>query len=160
MTDIARRFWRDRSVREQWLLGVAGLLLLVVFAWLAVLRPLATAQAAAATRRASAVTALGEVRAMAGAIRAAETRALAARAVPLAELVGRRATEAGVTPERIESSGDGRVTARIAAIKPAPLLRWLADLEGRDGVIIDQVGIVRNTDATVAAELALRAGGS
>jgi general secretion pathway protein M len=160
MMAIVRRFWRDRSVREQWLLGVAGVLLLAVLAWLAVLRPLASAQASAATRRALAVTALGDVRAMAGAIRAAEARGRAARAVPLVELVGRRATEAGVTPERLESSGDGRVSARIAAIKPAPLLRWLEALERRDGVIIDQLGIVRNPDATVAAELALRAGGN
>jgi general secretion pathway protein M len=159
MMALALPWWRDRSAREQWLLAIAGGLVLAMLAWLVVLRPLAAAGAAAGARRAAAIAALGDVRAMAGAVRAAEARGRASTAVPLAELVGRRAAEAGVTPERIEASGDGRVTMRIAAIKPAPLLRWIADLEGRDGVVIDQLGIVRNPDATVAAELALRAGG-
>ena len=157
MMTMVLPWWRDRTRREQWLLGVMGVLLAIVIVWLGVMRPLAEARKAAEARHAAAVTGLGEVKAMSAAIRIAEARS--APAVPLVELAGRRVTEAGLTASGIESSGDGRVTVRIAAVRPPVMLRWIAEMETRDGIIVDHVGMTRNTDATVAVDLALRSGG-
>lgn len=150
-------WWRDRSRREQWLLGVMGALLAIVVLWLGVMRPLAAARAAAESRHAAAVTGLGEVKAMGAAIRQAEARGTSG--VPLVELAGRRVSEAGLTASGIESSGDGRVTVRIAAVRPPMMLRWIAEMEARDGVVVDHVSMTRNTDATVAVDLMLRSAG-
>jgi len=150
-------WWRDRSRREQLMLLVMAALLAATIAWLGILRPLALARDAAAGRLATAETALGEVRAMTLAIRAAEARAQPAGNTPVIERVGARASEAGFTAERLTSDSDGRVTMRLPAVKPAILLRWLADVETRDSIIVDRLSITRNGDATVAADLALRA---
>ncbi len=150
-------WWRDRSLREQWLVGVMAMLLVVVIAWLGIIRPLAQARATAATRHAAAVMALGDVHAMAGAIRRAEGRR-SNSSVPLIELVSGRATEAGLTTERMDTGDAGQVTTRIAAIKPSALLRWIANLETRDGVVVDRLNMTRNDDETIAADLTLRRG--
>nr|WP_310523883.1 type II secretion system protein GspM [Polymorphobacter sp.] len=157
MMAMVMPWWRDRTRREQWLLAVMGALLAVVVLWLGVMRPLAVARDAAAARHLAAVTGLGDVQAMGGAIRRAEARGGAA--VPLVELVSQRASEAGLTAERMETSGDGRVTVRIAAVRPVVMLRWLGDIEARDGVVVERVTINRNDDATLAVELALRSAG-
>lgn len=149
-------WWRDRTARERWLVGVMAVLLVVVIGWLGVQRPLASARSAAMTREADATTGLAEVKSMGGAIRAAEQRAGTAPAIPLVELVSQRANEAGLTAERLDTSGDGRVTMRVAAVRPPALLRWIAALESGDGIIVDRAAIARNGDATVSVELALR----
>ncbi len=150
-------WWRDRSVREQWLIGVMVLMLVVVIAWLGIIRPLGAAREAAAARRTTAIMALGDVSAMARGIRSAESRR-SNSSVPLIELVSGRASEAGLTTERLEKGGDGRVTTRIAAIKSGALLCWIANLETRDGVVVDRLSITRNDDETVAADLILQSG--
>lgn len=150
-------WWRDRSSRERVLLLVMAALLAATIAWLAVLRPLAVARGAAADRLATLETALGEVQAMTLAIRAAEARARPASTVPVIERIASRASEAGLTAERLAADSDGRVTVRVPAVKPAILLRWVADIEARDGIIVDRLAITRNGDATVAADLAFRA---
>lgn len=159
MTALLRPWWDDRSGRERWLVGVAGALLLGVALWLGAWRPLAAARAAATARQAAAVGALAEVAEMTAAIRAAEARLRGAPGVPLVERISARASAAGIASERLETTSDGLVTLRIPAVRAAPLLGWLAELERRDGVIVERVNLVRNPDATIAAELAVRDGG-
>jgi general secretion pathway protein M len=157
MMAIILPWWRDRSGREQVMLLVMAVLLVVTIGWLGILRPLAAARATAAERLATTESALGDVKAMTVAIRAAEVRTRPASNTPVIERIGSRATEAGLTTERLTSDGDGRVSLRVPAVKPAILLRWIADIEARDGIIADRVAITRNGDATVAADLAFRA---
>lgn len=152
-------WWRDRSVREQWLVGIMAALLVVVVAWLGVIRPVGAARANAEARHDAAEQALGDVRVMTGEIRSAEQRGRPSQAVPLVELVSRRASEAGLTTERMETSGDGRVMVQIGAVRPMPLLRWLGEIEARDGIVIDQMTAGRNADATISVTLSLRGSG-
>ncbi len=147
-------WWRERTLREQWLIGAMLLVLVVVIGWLAVLRPLAAAREAAAQRLAYAESALAEVQQMAADMPAARPQG---DAVPLIELVGRHAAVAGLTIQPLESDGDGRVRVRIAAVKALVLLRWIADLTAGDAVIIDSVSINRNGDRSVAADILVRA---
>lgn len=152
-------WWRDRSPREQVLLGVMAGLLAIVVLWLGILRPLAAAGDRATTRHATAVTALGEVRSLSGAIRAAEARRRPASDTPMLERVRSSASAAGLTINSLESTGAGQASIRIIAIKPVPLLLWIADLERRDGITTVTLATNRNADQTLAATLTLSGGG-
>ncbi len=152
-------WWRDRSTREQWLIGAAAALFVAIMLWLGIARPLAAARAAAATRLATATTALAEVQAMTPAIRAAEARAPRSSDMPLIELVSQSAAAAGLTTEALAGSGDGLVSLRIAAVRPPALLAWLGALAQQQGVIAERIELKRNSDATIAADLVLRRGG-
>ncbi|WP_426166453.1 type II secretion system protein GspM [Sandarakinorhabdus sp. DWP1-3-1] len=156
MTALVLPWWRERSRREQILLLVLAVLVLAITLGFGVLRPLAQARAEAADRLSVATVALGDVRGMAAAIRAAEVRTRPAEALPTIERVGSRASAAGLTTERLDSDAGGRVTMRVPAVKPAMLLRWIAELETADGIIVDRLAITRNGDQTIAADLALR----
>lgn len=156
MMALLMPWWRDRSGREQLLLALMAGLVVVIIGWLGIIRPLAIAREAAVERLATAERDLGDVRAMTPAIRAAEQRARPAGTLPVIERVGQRATEAGLTTERLASDNDGRVTLRVPAVKPAILLRWIADIEARDAIIVDRLAVTRNGDATVAADIAFR----
>jgi len=152
-------WWRDRSPREHLLLALLAGLVGIVTLWFGVLRPLADAGDRAAARHASAVSALGEVRSLTGAIRAAEARHRPASDTPLLERVRVSASAAGFTPDTLESDGAGEVSLRISAIKPAPLLRWIADLEMRDGITTTLLASTRNADQTLAVTVTLSGGG-
>jgi general secretion pathway protein M len=150
-------WWRDLSAREQWLVALAGALALVVLLWLALVRPLASAREAAQLRYGVALAGLAEVAAAGDGIRAAQLRG--GSDTPLVELVSERTRSAGLTVENITTSGDGQVSLRIAAVKPPLLLRWIAEIERNDGVLVERASIVRNADASVAVDLTLRRGG-
>lgn len=156
MMALAMPWWRDRSGREQLLLSLMAALVVIVIGWLGIIRPLAIARDAAIERLATSQRDLGDVRAMTPAIRAAEKRANPVGGVPTLERIRERVSAAGLTVERLASDGDGRVTMRVPAVKPAILLRWIADIETRDAIIVDRLAISRNGDATVAADIAFR----
>jgi general secretion pathway protein M len=155
MTAI-QSWWRGLTPREHLLLTVAAVLFVVIFGWLGVVRPLLQGRADAADRLATATYDLGEINARVPMIRAAEARARSTNAAPTIETVRRRVADAGLTAETITDDGSGRVSVQVRAVKPAVLLRWLAELETRDNIVADQVAMTRNGDATVAAELGLR----
>ena len=149
-------WWRGRSRREQLLLaGMAALFALIV-GWLGIVRPLAAARTGAADRLELAQSDLAEVKALTRTIRIAEARAPVANAAPTIEIIRQRVADAGLTADNLAGGDDGRVTLRVAAVKPAALLRWIADLEARDAIRLDRLSVTRNGDATVAAELAFR----
>lgn len=147
-------WWRARSPREQVMLRLLAAVLAALLMWLAVLRPLAGARAAAEARVAAAATAMGEARGLAGAIRAAEARIR--RSEPLPGLIERRLAEAGITAGTIEAQGDGSVRLVIAAVRAPVLIAWLGGLEQRDGLVIERAALARNSDPSVSATLVVR----
>jgi general secretion pathway protein M len=156
MITLATPWWRDRSPREQRLLAVLALLLLGLGLWFGVWRPLAAGRAASAARHSAAVTALADVERMGVAIRAAEARARSAQAQPIIARIGARAAAAGITVTSLDAAGAGTARLVIAAVRPQPLLAFVAGLERDDGLVIDSLNITRNDDASVAAEINLR----
>ncbi|MFZ4687904.1 MAG: type II secretion system protein GspM [Polymorphobacter sp.] len=158
MMALIRPWWRDRSGREQWLVAIMAVLLVVVGAWLGVIRPLEAARARAETRLAAAAEGLGAVRTMTADIRQREARATPATALPMLERIETAVRSAGLTTQRLESSGDGRVMVDVSAVRPTAMLGWIAAQEAQ-GVVVERATITRNTDATVAAALTLRGGG-
>ena len=157
MTGMLAPWWRQRTRREQWLIAILAVLLVMVIVWLGLLRPLAMARAEAAGRHDRAQAALLRVQAMTAPIADAERRSRAARGTPLAEAIGRSAEAAGLTLASLESNA-GAATLRIAAVRPVALIGWLARLEQADGLIIDRMTASRNPDATVAVMLVVRRG--
>jgi general secretion pathway protein M len=147
------QWWRGLTRREQLLLMAASTLFVLVFGWLGIIKPLQNAGADTAARLTAATADLGEIKALTPMIRSAEARARGAMAASTIDTIRSRIAEAGLTAEGIVDDGTGRVTLRIPAIKPAALLKWIADVETIDGVIVDKLEITRNGDATVAAEL-------
>lgn len=147
-------WWRGLTRREQLLLTLMLALLVGVGLWLGVLRPLAALDAELAARQAAAEAALADVGSMGRQIRAARQAPEATG--PLLERVRISGDAAGLTLEQLEKAGDGSVTLRIAAVRSPALLRWLAELESREGAVVERLSATRNEDASLAVDLALR----
>ncbi len=151
-------WWRERSGREQALIAIMAVLLLVVMAWLGVMRPIADARDGAIARLATAEAALADVRAMAPSIHAAQS--IPRPVGTLIERISERVRAAGLTTEPLQSGSNGEVTLHIAAVRPAIILGWIADLERRDAIIVQQLAITRNDDHSVAVDITLTGAGA
>jgi len=152
MMDRMTDWWRGRSQREQILLGTMIALLIVVFGWLAVLRPLDAGLARAREDNATAIARLERVRSDALALKAGK-----AFAVDTAQaIVSRSASETGFTPTRLDPQAGGRVIVGLASAKPIALTKWLQALDAQ-GVFVEQIGLRPNSDATLAVDATLRA---
>lgn len=152
MMALITPWWRDRSPRERWLIGVMLALLVAVLVWLALLRPLAAAREAADADAAAAQARLAQTQALVAAIKARP----AATAAPVLDVLNRRLAEAGLQPTRLEAQGAGQALVEIGAVNGRLLLGWAAALEQRDGLVIDDLTASRNPDQSVKARLLVR----
>jgi general secretion pathway protein M len=152
MMALLAPWWRDRSLRERWLLALMLVLLAALLVWLALLRPLAGARAVAVAETSRAHARLAEAEALAAAIRARP----AASAAPLLDLINRRLSEAGLQPARLEAQGAGQAVLEIAAINGRLLIGWASALERRDGLVIEELIASRNPDQSVRVRLLVR----
>jgi general secretion pathway protein M len=147
-------WWRERSLREQRLLLVMTALLVVTILWLGIYRPLQNGLSAARERHQEAVVRLGEVKAQAEALRSLRRNGSSGAAGPLAATVTASANEAGFTNATVAPQGDSRATVSIPSARPAPLLRWIAEVEaGR--VIVERMSARANADQTLAVDMTL-----
>lgn len=149
-------WWRQRTLREQRLIAVAGLLFSGMVLSLGIVRPLGIALADARERHAGAVLALADARADAETIRTLQRGVPPVQAAPLQELLGQAAAEAGFTVARIEPQGARQANVAIDAVRPQALLAWVGDLERRRGLVVDRLSARANSDATVAVEVSFR----
>jgi general secretion pathway protein M len=151
------RWWRDRSPREQAMLGVMGALIVLVLGWLLIARPLSAALEAARAREAAAAEAVGAARARAA--RARVSAASASAPLPIDSYVTRSASDAGYPNARVTAQGPTRAALAIAAARPQVLFGWIASLEAH-GVVVETLRASAGADHTVAIEATLRARGS
>jgi general secretion pathway protein M len=132
MMEALQKLWAERSLREQWMLGVMFALLAVVVLWLGVMRPLVSAQRSAhdvlmeATDRNAAMRA--KVKLLKTLPRGTSGGAGGAS---LDQLVGQSAGEAGLALERAQPQGEGRMEIVMASVRPVALFSWLAALEAQ-----------------------------
>lgn len=148
-------WWAQRTGRERWLIGVMTALLAIVLAWLALVRPLAAARAEVQAAAAAAAGRTAQARALVAAINSRPP----ANPAPVIDVIGRRLTEAGLQPARLEAQGPGQAVVEIAAINGRLLIGWAAGLEQRDGLVIEQLESSRNPDQSVRARLLVRSAG-
>lgn len=159
MTARIQAWWSLRSPREQRLLLVMAALFVLVFAWIGIIRPLGDGLADAQARHGRAIIALAAARDQADAIRALERGAVATPAIALPELVDRAAREAGFPAAVAVPDGNGaRLT--IPAVRAQAFFGWVADVERRYGLVVDQLTVRTNADATLAVEVGLRGRGA
>lgn len=157
MTAALKSWWHARAMRERLLLAGTGVLALLIFGWLLLLRPQAAALDRAHDRLDGTVARLAEVRAAVRRIRAAG-RATASATQPVDAVVGQSAVAAGLTVARIETSADG-VTLAIDAVRPPALFGWLAGLEQETGIGVRRFSAQRNEDSTISVQMLLGRGG-
>lgn len=151
MIQSAGLWWDGRSVREQRMLAVMGLLIAAVLVWLMVVRPAWAWREAASDRRVQATATLGRIEA--GLAR----RASPSRAAPMAladvEQAARGAAEAaGVTGMTLSVDGRGGLAFEAAGVSSAALFGWLSTLKSEFGVDTRSLTVVENADASLDAQ--------
>lgn len=159
MMDAVKNWWNGLSMRERWLVGVAGVLAVGVLGW-ALGRPAVAAFADLESRHSAAIEREGRVAAKVQLLaqRPAKSVAAAVDAVAVDQYLAQSAGEIGLTLDRNEARGQRQATIAIGAAKAPVLTGWLASLEGQ-GFIVDQLTITPAADGTVGMTAELRKAG-
>jgi general secretion pathway protein M len=115
-----------------------GLLLAVVILWLGVARPVESGLKSAIERHGAALDRNAAIRTKVAALKKLPQAAAGAPAVPVMQLVGESAGEAGFTLDRNQEQGPGRVDIAMASVRPQAFFSWLAQLEAQN-IIVDSM---------------------
>ncbi|WP_312782616.1 type II secretion system protein GspM [Brevundimonas sp.] len=142
-------WWGGRSVREQRMLAVMGLLIAAVLIWLLIVRPAFAWREAAAERRVEASASLTRIEAGL----AARTPAKAATPMPLADVeqAARAAAEAAGLTVALTADEAGAIGFDASGVTSAALFGWLAALKAEYGVETRGLTVIENADASLDA---------
>lgn len=159
MTEKLQNWWISLSVRERWLVGIAGVLALGVLIW-GLGRPAYAAFTDLEAQHRAAIEREGRVAAKVQLLaqRPAKPLTAALDAVAIDQYLAQSAGEIGLTLDRNEARGDRQATIAIATAKAPILTDWLAALEAQ-GFVVDQLTITPAADGTVGMTAELRKGG-
>ncbi len=158
MTNRMESWWQGRSERERRLILVMLTLLLMVFAWLLVLRPLDHRLEEARSDHDEAVTALAEARARAAFASASAPAPRAAPPLPVDSFLSRTASEAGFVEAQIEALGPARARIRIPAARPPAAFAWIGRMEAQ-GLRVERLRAQASADRTIRLEAIFAAEG-
>ncbi len=143
-------WWRDRTAREQILLGVLAALALAALLLMLVVRPLAAARARA----------MADIRTydmLAMRLRTAGS-GVTMRNGPPAQIVAQIAAANGLTVQRVEPE-NGRLRVVFADAPFAAVVRWVAELERTSRLRIGEAQIERSGQGIGVSAQFLLAGG-
>lgn len=159
MMERVQSWWTGLSLRERWLVGIAGALALGVLLW-ALGRPAYAAFADLEGDHRAAIEREGRVAAKVALLarRPAKSVAAAVDAVAIDQYLAQSAGEIGLTLDRNEARGAAQATIAIATAKAPVLTDWLASLETQ-GFVVDQLTITPAADGTVGMTAELRKSG-
>lgn len=149
MTQSIGLWWDGRSVREQRMVAVMGLLVAAVLIWLLVLRPAWAWREAAAERRLEATASLTGMEAgLAG-----RAPVAAKASMPLADIeqAARSAAEAAGLAVVLSVDGQGGIAFDASGVTSAGLFGWLAAVKAEYGVETGSLTVIENADATLDA---------
>jgi general secretion pathway protein M len=155
MTARLKQYWADRSPREQQLLGVMFVLLVLVVIGLGIVRPLVKATETAQVRLDRVSLDAGQVRAAADRLRMAQKDAPPPATVALPVVVSQSASAAGFTLSMLDAQGEDRIGITIASAKSPALFGWFAQL-AKQGIFVERMTIRTGGDATLAVDATLR----
>ncbi|HEY0149501.1 MAG TPA: type II secretion system protein GspM [Allosphingosinicella sp.] len=151
-------WYGGRSVREQRLLLFMLALLLLVFLWLLIVRPLNDALAEARERHDAAVLERAEARAQAEALGTLRRSGGAALTQPVETIVSQSAGQAGFQLSRLRAEPGGAVSIGIEAARPQAFFGWISSLEQK-GLIVSTLSATANADRTLAVQASFRGRG-
>lgn len=145
-------WWYGHSAGERRLMAVLGAIAFAIFLWLGIWRPVNAALAASWERQGLALDRYASVRAKVAELKRRPVQREAANQVPIDQLIGQSAAEAGFTLDRATEQGAGRMSVNVASARIGPLLAWLAGLE-QAGVTAQTISIVPGSgEGTVAMQ--------
>lgn len=149
MIIVVREWFSTRSQREQRLLIAMTVIASLLFVWLAVVRPLNLAYAAALERHLLAIDRNGQVKAMA---KANEGRAASEANVGSADItlvLAERAAQSGLVLASNVAAGPNDASISIGTASAIAASQWLARLE-QDGFEVREVAMTPTADNNVA----------
>lgn len=133
MIDRWKTLWSERSPREQWMLSIMFALLAIVILWAGVLLPLEAAQRSARERLRAATDRNAAIRYKVKTLKSLPKSLTlpSSETVAIEQFIGQSAGEAGLTLDRAQAQGTGRIDIAIASVRPIVLFSWLATLEAQ-----------------------------
>lgn len=159
MTDAIRTWWGGLSLRERWLVGVAGALAAAVIGWLLVYAPLRTALADAQEAHGVAIDRQAAIAARVAEIRQRESggnrASTPASSAAITLLLAQQAAEQGLTLSRNDPAGTTGANIAVANVRAPLLATWLTRLE-ESGLTVTDLTLRPNADGTVAMTASIR----
>ena len=156
-----RAWWISRSGREQVLLGVMALCVVLTLIVFGVARPLQAAAGAASARYAAAQQTQAEVARNVAAIgRLRAPPKSSARRLPLDAAVNTTAAAAGIAFGRVEDAPSSGIRVSAPSVAPTVLFPWLSLLQREHGVVASHITIVKNETGGLTLDATLVRAGS
>jgi general secretion pathway protein M len=152
------RVWHARSDREQVMLAVAGLLLLVLLVSLAAIQPLMRVNTGARDDYAAAMRLYRAIETDAAAYRqlSAVVQTGSGATQSLRAVAGSLALRHEISLARLVPSDDGALTVSIDRAPVQNVMRWLVDLDQRHGIQVMSSTMDREGEGFVSAAFELR----
>lgn len=151
MLESLKNWWSNHSLSERRLMAGLALIAFGIFLWLGIWRPVTGALAAGWDRQGEALDRYASVRADVAELQRRPKQEQANK-VPIDQLIGQTAAEAGFTLDRATLQGAGHMSVNIASARVGALLEWIAGLE-QNGVTVQTMSIVPGaTEGTVAMQ--------
>lgn len=142
-------WWQALSIRERWLVAVAGGLALLLLGWFLILRPLQSGLIDARAAHGAALDRHAAITARVAMLRAADRTPRVSNPAAVSLIATQFAAEADLPLSRNDAVGDTGASIAIAAARAPAALALIATLEDA-GVIATDVSLRRNGDGTVA----------
>jgi general secretion pathway protein M len=150
-------WWTGLSLRERWLVGIAGALAGGLIGWFLIITPLYDALDDAAAAHRAALERQAAVTSRVAALRRGANAAPAAPSAAASIIADQAAAEAGLPLSRNDPAGDGGTAIAIANARSPAALALLQRLEAA-GLHASELALRRNGDGTVALTATLRRG--
>jgi len=158
--ETAKLWWQGREPRERILLSIMFALLAGIVLWLGVYRPVEAGLRQAALDNLEASERYSDVVRKVGLLKEGKGPTSQASSLPVEQIVGQSAGEAGFTLERVQAQGNDRVDIAIASARSTALMGWIAALEAK-GVSVERVAVSPSgATGTVTAQLSFKRLGS
>ncbi|MBN8829315.1 MAG: type II secretion system protein M [Sphingomonadales bacterium] len=147
-----RNWWINHSENEQRFMIALAVIAAAIFLWLGIWRPVENSLASGWERQGAALDRYASVRAKVAELRKRPAQRAQENRVPIDQLIGQSAAEAGFTLDRATQQGTGRMSVNIASARIGPLLQWIATLE-QGGISVQTIAIIPGAaEGTVAMQ--------
>ena len=155
MNDFKNWFLQN-SPREQLLLGVGAVALVLTLLYAGLLVPLTNDRDKQITNNQAVMAQQGEVRRLAAEVLGQQQSGSAAQA-SLAQVTNKSLRNHGLRMEDFSPTGDSNVRVRLANVEFNKVMAWLDELENKEGIQIKEVSVtadeVKGVLATVTVKL-------